>query len=121
MEDCKDVDILTVTTTVGSLPQAQVLARALLDGRLAACVQLDERLQSLYRWQGKLCEEAEVRLTIKTLPHLEAALRETFRQHHPYELPQFLAWTMRASPAYSAWVRGEVSPPAPAAGPAPPP
>ena len=60
----------------------------------AACVQIEEGLTSLYRWQGKDCEEPEVRLTIKTLPGCEAALQELFRAEHfaamEPRLPRFL-------------------------------
>lgn len=103
-----DRDILTVTTTVGSLADAQALARAIVQARLAACVQVEEGLTSFYRWQGKDCEEAEVRLTIKTLPVCEQALLALFGEQHPYEVPQFLAVTMKASEAYYAWVGAEV-------------
>ena len=112
MEDCKDLDILTVTTTVGSKADAQALARAVLERRLAACVQVDEGLTSFYRWDGRDCEDAELRLTLKTLPGCEAALQALFAEKHPYDVPQFLAFTMQASPAYAAWVRGEVRRPA---------
>lgn len=109
MEDCKDGDILAVTTTVASRAEAEALARAILERRLAACVQVEEGLTSFYRWQGQRCEDAELRLTIKTLPECAAALQELFRQQHPYEVPQFVAVGMRASAGYAAWVRGEVA------------
>lgn len=108
MQDCKELDILTVTTTVGSLQDAQRLARQLVHSRLAACVQLDRGLQSFYRWEGELCEEEEVRLVIKTLPQCEPALQALFAQHHPYQVPQFLAVTMRASQAYADWAGAQV-------------
>lgn len=108
MQDCKELDILTVTTTVGSLQDAQELARELVRSRLAACVQLDHGIRSFYRWEGKLCEDEEVRLVIKTLPQCEPALLALFAQHHPYEVPQFLAVTMRASQAYAGWARAQV-------------
>lgn len=108
MQDCKDFDILSVTTTVGSEADGQRLARELLQRRLAACVQLERGLVSHYRWQGRLCEEEELRLVIKTLPACAGALQAFFAQQHPYEVPQFLAWPMRASPAYADWVRAEV-------------
>lgn len=111
MQDCKDLDILSVTTTVGSRAEADQLGRAILARRLAACVQIEEGLTSLYRWQGKDCADPEVRLTIKTLPGCEAALQELFREEHPYEVPQFLAAGMRASAAYLEWARAEVSVP----------
>ena len=112
MEDCKEADILTVTTTVGSAADARALARAILERRLAACVQVEQGLTSFYRWNGKECEDPEVRLTIKTRPGLEPALRELFAAAHPYDVPQFLALTMQASEAYAAWVRAEVVTPA---------
>jgi periplasmic divalent cation tolerance protein len=109
MEDCKDRDILVITTTVGSRPEAEALARAILERRLAACVQIEEGLTSFHRWEGRACEEAELRLTIKTLPECERALQALFEAEHPYDVPQFLTVRMRTSEAYHAWARGEVS------------
>jgi periplasmic divalent cation tolerance protein len=106
-----DRDILAVTTTVGSLADAQLLGRTLVERRLAACVQIEEGLTSIYRWEGRQCEDPEVRLTIKTLPECAAALEALFAEKHPYEVPQFLATRMQASAGYYAWVRGEVTVP----------
>jgi periplasmic divalent cation tolerance protein len=111
MQSSNDGEILSVTTTVNSLDAAQALARKLLDARLAACVQLDQGVHSLFHWKGQLCEEAEVRLVIKTVPGREAALQAAFAEHHPYELPQFLAVRMHASQGYGEWVRTEVAAP----------
>lgn len=111
MEDCKPFDILSVSTTVGSQVAAEALAGEILGRRLAACVQIEQGLTSLYLWEGKLCHEAEVRLVIKTLPACEGALQELFAQHHPYELPQFLSVRMGASPAYAAWAGAEIAAP----------
>jgi len=112
MSDAADAQVLTVTTTVATVEAARELARLLLEQKLAACVQLDAGITSFYRWEAKLCEEPEVRLVIKTLPACEAALRELFARHHPYQLPQFVAAVGQATPAYVGWVRGEVEPPA---------
>jgi periplasmic divalent cation tolerance protein len=109
MNNSQGRDILSVTTTVGSRADAQALARAILQRRLAACVQVEEGLTSLYRWQGKECEDPELRLTIKTLPGCEAALLALFGELHPYEVPQFLAATHQASEAYYVWARSEVA------------
>jgi periplasmic divalent cation tolerance protein len=108
MQDRKEFDILSVTTTIGSLEAAKILAREILAHKLAACVQLDQGIISLYRWKGQVCEEPEVRLVIKTLPDCEAALRALLAQHHSYELPQFLAQRMSAGEGYAQWVRAEV-------------
>ena len=107
MAECNDRDILVVTTTVASLAEARALARAIVQRRLAACVQVDEGLVSFYRWQGKECEDAEVRLTIKTLPEREADLLAFFTEQHPYDVPQFLCVRMRASDGYFAWAEAE--------------
>lgn len=108
MQDCKEFDILTVVTTVGSVQDAQKLAREVLARRLAACVQIETGITSHCRWQGRLCEEPEVRMAIKTLPACESPLQELFETAHPYELPQFVGSVERASAAYAQWVRSEV-------------
>jgi len=111
MQDSSDLDILSVTTTVGSLADGQALARELIAQRLAACVQVEPGLISFYRWQGEQCESAEVRVVIKTLPGSEVALQAFFARHHPYDVPQFLGVPMRASEAYATWVRSETARP----------
>ena len=103
-------ELRSVYLTFPDLDSAASVAKRLVDGRLAACVNLLPRALSFYRWEGKLCQEAEVRLVIKTLPACEAALQGLFAELHPYEVPQFLAVPMRASPAYFDWVLGEVEP-----------
>ena len=113
-QDRRLQEVLSVTTTVGSLQAAQSLARKILEQKLAACVQLESGLSSLYRWKGELCEEPEVRLVIKTLPGCEPALQALFAQHHPYEVPQFLAVRMSASADYLAWASSQVIVPPPA-------
>ena len=99
--------VLSLTTTVASEDDGRRLARALVDARLAACVQLD-RLESHYRWQGTVHAEPEVRLTVKSVPERLAALQDFLAQQHPYELPQVLWQVLEASPAYADWVRAEV-------------
>ncbi len=102
------MEVLSLTTTVASKEDAERLARALLDRRLVACVQLDDGVQSHYRWKGETCADAEVRLTIKSLPARLAALQDFMAEQHPYEVPQLLWQTMGASPAYAEWVRQAV-------------
>lgn len=112
MQDADELEIVSITTTVGSPAAAKALAREIVEQRLAACVQVDEGITSFYHWQGRLCEEPEVRLVIKSLPGCEAALQALFARHHPYELPQFLAQRMKASRAYAEWARAEITLPA---------
>ncbi|MES2939970.1 MAG: divalent-cation tolerance protein CutA [Pseudomonadota bacterium] len=99
-----------MSTTVGSQADALRLARELVARRLAACVQLEPGLTSVYRWEGKVCEDAEVRLVAKTVAERLEAVQAFFAEHHPYDLPQFLACPMQASEAYAGWVRAETLP-----------
>src|SRR5665647_3591429 len=108
MRHSEDPVVLTIATTVGSLEAARTLARQILADGLAACVQLDPGVTSLYRWKGKLRDEPAVRLLIKTLAASEEPLQALFARHHPYEVPQCLVTEMRPSPAYEEWVRAEV-------------
>lgn len=98
--------VLSLVTTVGGEDDARRIATALLDQRLAACVQID-RLESHYRWEGAMCAEAEWRLTVKSTPHRLAALQAFMASHHPYDLPQVVWQVLEASPAYADWVRAE--------------
>jgi periplasmic divalent cation tolerance protein len=103
------MDILSFSTTVDSMEVAQALARGLVERRLAACVQVDAGVQSHYRWEGRLCAEAEVRLTVKSLPALLPQLQAFLAEHHPYAVPQMLWQTMTAGPAYAQWLQGELA------------
>lgn len=102
--------VVSVATTVGSVDAARLLARRIIEERLGACVQIDHGVTSLYRWEGKLCEDSEVRLWVKTVPGRIAALQALFDREHPYKLPQFLVMAAQASAAYAAWVHSEVDP-----------
>ena len=101
-----------VTTTVGTAEDARRLAQAVLELRLAACVQI-EAIDSIYRWQGEVLEDGEFRLLCKTQPAQYAQLEAAIRQHHPYQLPAIHAIaTVAADPAYAAWVADNAGGPA---------
>ncbi len=101
-------EILELSTTVETQPQAQLLARTLVEGRLAACVQIEGPLHSVYFWQGELCQASEFGLTVKSLVELESKLIDFIHQHHPYECPQIIVGRVRASPAYAEWIQAQV-------------
>ncbi len=98
-----------VLTTLGAGTDAAALARALVDERLAACVNVLPAMTSVYRWKGAVETEREQQLVIKTtrgkLPALEARLRTL----HPYELPEFLVLDAAGSAEYSAWIEENTS------------
>jgi periplasmic divalent cation tolerance protein len=98
-----------VLTTLPDRAAALALARALVEARLAACVQLADGLTSIYRWEGRVEENAECQLVAKTTPALAAALAARIRELHPYQVPEVLTLDGEASDAYAAWVRAETA------------
>jgi periplasmic divalent cation tolerance protein len=93
-----------VLTTLGADADAATIARTLIDERLAACVNILPPMTSVYRWQGKVEQEREQQIVIKTAQDRVWALQARLRQLHPYELPEFLVLDATASDAYFAWV-----------------
>ena len=98
-----------VLTTLPDRDAALSLARALIDARLAACVQVVDGLTSIYRWEGRIEENAECQLVAKTTPALAAALAARVRELHPYQLPEILILESEGSAAYAAWLRAETA------------
>ena len=93
-----------VLTTLGADADATAIARTLVDERLAACVNILPVMTSVYRWQGKVEQDREQQVVIKTSSDRVAALQARLRQLHPYELPEFLVLDASGSEAYLAWV-----------------
>ena len=87
------------------------IARALVEERLAACVNIVPGVRSVYRYQGALHEDAETLLIVKTRAERAAALEARVRALHPYELPEVLLLTATGgSAAYLTWVLEETAP-----------
>ncbi|RTR30924.1 divalent-cation tolerance protein CutA [Deinococcus radiophilus] len=89
---------------------AQALARALVQERLAACVQALP-VQSVYRWEGEVQEAAEVVLLIKTVGERYTDLERRVCELHPYEVPEIVALPVdRMLPAYQSWLMEQTRP-----------
>lgn len=87
------------------------IARALVEERLAACVQVVPGLVSTYRWDGAVRQAAEVLLLIKTTRERFEALKSRLPALHPYESPELVATdVVDGLPAYLAWVAAETAP-----------
>lgn len=94
-----------VLTTASSRDEAKRIAKALVEGRLAACVNLVGGVESIYRWQGKVEEAAEVLLLIKTNVEKLEALETEVRRLHSYDVPEFLIFEVNGgSAAYLKWL-----------------
>jgi len=108
-ERADEVRVVLVTA-----PDAEVaagLARSLVGEHLAACVNVVSGIRSIYRWEGKVQEETEVLLLIKTTEERMDALCERVNALHPHDLPEVLALpALGGSAAYLDWVREESRP-----------
>lgn len=103
---------LVVLSTVARAEDAERIARALVERRLAACVNVVPGLVSVYRWKGNVERDDERLLVIKTRRERLAPLREAIAELHPYELPELLALPVEAgSPAYLEWLDASVAEP----------
>lgn len=99
-----------VLTTLGADHDARALAHALVEARLAACVNIVPRIESVYRWEGKVQTDAEQLLIIKTFDYRLDELREELFRLHPYEVPEFVMMRVGAtSEAYGKWLLESVS------------
>lgn len=103
--------LLLAISNAPDVETAHTLARALIEERLAACVNILGPCQSVYRWQGAIEEAQEVPLLIKTSKRRFAALSRRLRELHPYEVPELIAISPDAAlPAYADWVLRETRP-----------
>lgn len=104
-------DALVVLTTVSSDDDAVSLIRALLDRRVVACGTLLPGARSLYRWEGKLADEHEVVVVLKTRADRLPEIEQAFAELHPYKLPELLALpVVTGLDRYLAWIGEETSP-----------
>jgi periplasmic divalent cation tolerance protein len=100
---------LVVLTTVGADFDARALAHALVEARLAACVNIIVGMHSVYRWEGRVMGDDEQLLVIKTTNARVDALREELFRRHPYDVPEFLVLPVEGtSEGYGAWWMGAV-------------
>jgi len=98
-----------VLVTAPDMKVARRLARAALEGRLAACANLIPRLESHYWWRGKIESGAEVLLVLKTSVARLAALEKVIMASHPYDTPEFLVLPIsRGNQRYLDWVEQSV-------------
>lgn len=112
-----DNALFLVLTNVPDAATAERIARALVDERLAACVNALAPVRSTYRWQGGVESAEEIPLLAKTTQARWPALAGRLRALHPYDVPEIVAWRADAvDAAYLAWVVAETAGPPGGAG-----
>jgi periplasmic divalent cation tolerance protein len=94
-----------VLSTAGSEDEARKIAHHLIEQRLAACVNIVPRIESVYRWQGKVESNRECLLLIKTSSTMFAQVRDAILELHSYELPECVEIAVEdGSSEYLQWV-----------------
>jgi periplasmic divalent cation tolerance protein len=104
-------EIVSVYAVFGNAEEARTIARTAVEEGLAACANILAPCHSLYRWQGRIEEAAEIPVLLKTRADLAERLIARIDSLHSYEVPAAVAWKIEASlPAYARWVDSETRP-----------
>ncbi len=103
-------DVVAGLITGPDREQLLRLGRALVEERLIACLNVADRVTSVYRWEGEVCEEAEALGILKTTAARSDAVERRIRELHPYDVPEVLFIPVTAgSVPYVDWVSEQVS------------
>jgi len=101
-------DFIIILVTASSEEEAKKIAQVLVEKRLAACVNLIKDIRSIFRWKGKLSDEKEILLVIKTRKKLYKNVEEEVISLHSYEVPEIIALPIiLGSKDYLYWVDSE--------------
>jgi len=104
-------EYVVILVTAASAEQGRRMGRALVEERLAACANVIPGLISIFRWQERVQEEAEVLVVIKSRADLFPALERRVRELHDYEVPEILALPVeQGSRPYLDWLRDQTGP-----------
>jgi periplasmic divalent cation tolerance protein len=102
-------NIRIVLTTASSTEEARRIANALVERRLAACVNIITKIHSIFRWKDKIEESEEYLLVVKTTQAAYPAVRDAIKELHSYELPECVALAVEdGSQAYLKWISESV-------------
>lgn len=103
-------DAIVVFTTLETADEAVTFIRTLLEQRLIACGTILPGSRSLYRWEGRIADQQEVVVMLKTRSARLEALQVAFEKHHPYKVPELLALPVTGgNDKYLGWINGETS------------
>jgi periplasmic divalent cation tolerance protein len=100
-------DIAIVRATFADWSEAEPIVEKIIEERLAACVNVEPRMRSIYRWQGKVERTSELAALFKTSMALAQPLADRIAELHSYDLPAIEMWPAAVSPALAQWVDAE--------------
>ena len=101
---------IVVLITAPSEEEAAKIAKVLVEERLAACANIVKHIRSVYRWEGKIEDDPEVLMVVKTREALFGALEKRVRELHSYSVPEVIALPIvQGSEAYLKWLEEETA------------
>lgn len=107
-------EALIAFTAFANEDDAARVARVLVEERLVACANLLPGARSIYRWEGRIADEREVVVLMKTRKQDWTALLSRLHELHPYDTPELVAVRVAAgAPKYMAWLEAQLAPEAP--------
>jgi len=102
---------VVVLVTAGKLAEAKRIAKHLIEERLAACVNITPPVRSIYRWEGRIAQDQEVLMIIKSTRELFPELKAAVSKHHSYKIPEVLCLPIvDGSEEYLEWMDAAVTP-----------
>jgi periplasmic divalent cation tolerance protein len=111
MDTAQESELVLVYVTVGSDEEARRIGRALVEERLAACINILGPVQSLYRWKGELRDDREFVMVAKTRRALREQVTARVKSLHSYECPCIVFFDIAGGHApFLDWVRAETTP-----------
>ena len=100
-----DQELIVIVTSVGTEDQALDVAHAIIRNRQAACVNILPNVHSIYRWKGRVCDDTEWLLLVKTVASQFDSVLQTIQKVNTYELPEVLAYRVdHASDGFGNWI-----------------
>ena len=104
-------DKVVILVTVANKEECRIIARHLVESKLAACVNITEPIESIYRWEGKISQDQEHQLFIKSTRELFPEIQAAISSLHSYETPEIICLPIiEGSQAYLQWVDDSVKP-----------
>jgi len=105
-------DKVVIFVTAASPDECKKIARHLVESRLAACVNITQPIESVYRWQGQIAEEREFLLIVKSTRELFPEIKTAISSIHSYQTPEIICLPVSdGSPSYLQWIADSVKPP----------
>lgn len=102
------MDFILIYTTVPDKKEGREIAKALVEHKLAACVNILEKMESIFSWDGEMCEEKEYLLIIKTKKELFDGVKVAIQKLHSYTVPEVIAIPIiEADETYLKWIAHE--------------